>query len=234
MSNRQPVPSDEGRTTPAKLVPTTAAVPATVNPYGELGVYPSGAADGSQELGIEIREYLRILNKRKWIVISITLAVLALGALRTLMVTPLYTSTVRLQIDRNATEVIKGGEVTPAEDASFEFLKTQYELLQSRTMAERVASALKLGEDDDFFKPREFSIIGYLKSLLRSKSPPEVSPSDRANRERAAAGVIFGQSGHPPGRRLASCRYQLFRPRPAAGAAHCRCARRRLHGHQYR
>ena len=30
-------------------------------------------------------------------------------------------------------------------------MRTQYELLQGRTMAERVASALKLGEDPDFF-----------------------------------------------------------------------------------
>ena len=209
MSNRRVDPSSDESPPPAKLVPTRGTLPATTNPYGDLGFYPGSAADAPQELGFQIREYLRILNKRKWLVISITLAVLALGAARTLMMTPLYTSTVRLQIDRNTTEIVKGGEITPAEDASFEFLKTQYELLQSRTMAERVASALKLGDDADFFQPREFSIIGYLKGLLQSKPPANAKDTESTDRERAAAGVILNNRAIRPvaGSRLVEISY---------------------------
>ena len=61
------------------------------------------------------------------------------------MQTPIYTSTVRLQIDPPA-KVVEGGNI--GEDFSnYQFMQTQYQLLESRTMAERVASALKLEKD---------------------------------------------------------------------------------------
>ena len=95
-------------------------------------------------------------------------AFVVLGAVRTLMETPLYTATVRLQIDRNVAKIVEGGNVTPVEGADTEFLRTQYELLQSRTMAERVAIALKLGEDTDFLQPTGFSLFGVLQEPAES------------------------------------------------------------------
>ncbi len=66
---------------------------------------------------------MRILNKRKWLVLSVIIAFVALGAVDTLMKTPLYTATVRLQIDRNVAKVVEGGNVTPVEGLDFEFLQ---------------------------------------------------------------------------------------------------------------
>ena len=53
----------------------------------------------------------------------------------------------------------------------FEFMRTQYELLQSPQMAERVASALKLGEDLAFFHRESFrfSIYEDIFSVLRRR-----------------------------------------------------------------
>src|SRR5690606_41860665 len=48
--------------------------------------------------------------------------------------------------------------------SNFDYLKTEYELLQSRAIAERVTSALRLAENEDFLKPRSFSLIGAIKS----------------------------------------------------------------------
>ena len=74
---------------------------------------------------------------------------------------------VRLQIDRNAAKVVDKGNTANQEDVyDYDFMKTQYELLQSRAMAERVASALNLGDDADFFKPRDFSITGAVQGAL--------------------------------------------------------------------
>ena len=91
----------------------------------------------------QLLEYWRILYKRKWLVLSIVAAFMALNAVRTLMQVPNYTSTVRLQIDSNTTKVMDRGDAyAPVEDNSFYF--TQYQLLQSRAMADRVAFQLKL------------------------------------------------------------------------------------------
>ena len=45
-------------------------------------------------------------------------------------------------------------------------MRTQYELLKSRNMAERVVSALTLGDDPDLLKPRELSLLGLISGPL--------------------------------------------------------------------
>ena len=128
-------------------------VPAQRAPYGPLGDYGAAPADMGDDLAATLLAYWHILQKRKWLILSIVAAVVALGAVRTLMMTPLYTATVRLQIDRNVAKIVEGGNITPVEGSDVEFLSTQYELLQSRAMAERVVSALKLGDDESFLEP---------------------------------------------------------------------------------
>ena len=129
-----------------QLIPAAQTVPAIHDPYGRLPGYGASVLDESEPFGLtQLLEYWRILYKRKWLVLSIVAAFMALSAVRTLMQTPHYTSTVRLQIDRNTAKVVEGGDAyAPVEDNSF--IQTQYQLLQSRAMADRVASRLKLGK----------------------------------------------------------------------------------------
>jgi capsular exopolysaccharide synthesis family protein len=117
----------------------------------------------------------------------VLLAFLAIGVLVTLMTTPLYTATVRLQIDRNVAKVVEGGNVTPLEGTDFEFMKTQYELLMGRTIGERVVSALKLGNDSDFIKARGFPLLGAIRELFASNDGGQAS----INRENAASSVVM-------------------------------------------
>src|SRR5689334_13243263 len=125
----------------------TQGVPSIRDPYRTLTLY-GGTGENAQEAGLNILHYWRILNRHKWLILSITAAFIALATVRTLMQTPLYSATVRLQIDRNVAKIINNESVTPAEDDyNSDFMQTQYELLQGPTMAERVASALKLGND---------------------------------------------------------------------------------------
>src|ERR1039458_865428 len=173
------------RATSGRLVPLAANVPA---PAGSYGSYPDQASSGSQKLNFH--EYWRILKKRRWLVLSVLMVFLVLGTLITLMTTPLYTASVRLQIDRNVSKVVEGGNITPVEGADFEFMKTQYELMLGRSMAERVVSSLKLGEDPEFLKPQGFSILGFARQLMAPTAPIGES-QNRAGRERAAAGAVL-------------------------------------------
>ena len=168
-----------------------------------------GLLTGQSEFQIDLLEYLRILYKRRWLILSIVSAGLIFGALTTLMKTPLYTSSVRLQIDRNISKIVESGSVTPVEGSDMEFMRTQYELLQGRAMAERVASAFKLGDDPAFFQPREFSIIQAIKNLLFSRPPPANQVSKKADLEAAAAGVVLGNRAILPvvGSRLVDIAY---------------------------
>ena len=207
---------EDGDAKAGSMVPAAQYVPATRDPYSSpynssVGTYMDPGAGAAPDFRIDVFEYLRILYKRRWLILSMVGAALVFGGLTTLMKTPLYTSTIRLQIDRSVAKIVESGNITPVEGSDLEFMKTQYELLEGRTMAERVASSLKLGQQEDFFKPREFSIIGFLKKLLGFGAAPAIqaSISNKANLETAAAGVVLANRAIIPvaGSRLVDISY---------------------------
>jgi succinoglycan biosynthesis transport protein ExoP len=184
-------PADDGETPARGLVTVAAQVPAARDPYSLPAAY--GEAEPSQVFGLSIHEYLRILFKRKWLILSILGASVVIGTMTTLMKTPLYTSTIRLQIDPNTAKIVEAGNVTPVEGPNLDFMRTQFELLNGRTMAERVASALQLGDDQDFFRPRDFSITHAIMKVLGSAGgAADGQGAHKANREAAAAGIVLG------------------------------------------
>ncbi len=167
---------------------------------------------------------MHILVKRRWLILSVVAASLVLTVLITLMQTPLYTSTVRLQIDRQVAKIVEGGNITPIEGPDLEFMKTQYELLEGRTMAERVASALKLGDDADFFKPRGFSLIGFREAAFGISLGAGGSSRHKATgpiSSAAAAGIVPGNRAVMPvlGSRLVDISYSDPEPSRAQRVA---------------
>ena len=98
-------PAGEHRTPTTRLTP---AVPTTRESYGALDGYVPGGAQEPGDLRSLLLDYVRIFYKRRWLILGVLTAFVALGAVRTLMTTPLYTATVRLQIDRNAAKVVEG------------------------------------------------------------------------------------------------------------------------------
>ena len=85
--------------TGGQLIPAAQTLPAMLDPYGPLAGYGGAVANAQELVGLKLFEIWHILNKRKWLILSIIAACLALNAVRTLMQTPIYTATVRLQID---------------------------------------------------------------------------------------------------------------------------------------
>src|SRR6267378_2340818 len=177
----------ESRPNGQQLVSMALSAPMTSRGYGYSGAYPAAIHPETTEFVAKLFEFWWVLKKRTWVVLSVLLAFLAIGVLVTLMTTPLYTATVRLQIDRNVAKVVEGGNVTPLEGTDFEFMKTQYELLMGRTIGERVVSALKLGNDSDFIKARGFPLLGALRVLLENNDGGQAS----INRENAASSVVM-------------------------------------------
>ncbi|MFJ6023042.1 GumC family protein [Brevundimonas sp. NPDC092305] len=100
----------------------------------------------------DIAEYWRIAVKHRLLIAGAFLASLVGGVALTLLMTPIFTATTTLQIDREAARVIDGGDVNPRESMvqGEEFFQTQYGLLRSRSLAERVIDDLGLASSDAF------------------------------------------------------------------------------------
>ncbi len=157
------------------------------------GNYPIGTAKRDQyvsfgpdipeegtNFAVLLRQYLHIVLKHKWLILSLTLAFFVLGGVRAAMKTPLYSATTRVQIDREAGKVIEGGSTSANEEGGTEFLRTQYELLKSRSIAERVVSMLRMHEDKDFYKPSEVSLLDLLTGSGRGQAPSSLELQERA------------------------------------------------------
>ncbi|MHA3842284.1 GumC family protein [Sphingomonas aestuarii] len=100
-----------------------------------------------------IRQYLRIAIRWRYVIIGITAACVILGLIATLLMTPQYTATTEIEIQRESNQLTNfQGAETETSIADQEFYQTQYGLLQSRTLAERVAAQLRLIDDPAFFE----------------------------------------------------------------------------------
>lgn len=113
--------------------------------------YAPGEAD---VVDIDIARYVRIALKHRWLILGAFLAALVIGVAVTLLSTRIYTASATLQIDRQATQVLEDADVAPAESmiAGEEFFQTQYGLLRSRSLAERVVDSLGLATSEVFLQ----------------------------------------------------------------------------------
>jgi polysaccharide biosynthesis transport protein len=86
-------------------------------------------------------------------------------------------------------------------------LRTQYELLQSKSLAKRVALSAHLADDKTFLHPRKFSLLGAIIGLFQQEAPK--GPQSTHDLINAAASIIQQNiSVRPvPGSRLVDVSY---------------------------
>lgn len=138
---------------------------------------------------IDLLAYWRLLVKRRWLILGVLGTVAALSLLFTLMATPTYRATVVMQIENEEQTIMQVGGVS-GRGADPQFLQTQYELLKSRSLAERVADDLNL----DSTALRQLSPLSWLdrvKGLLRpAPAAPTAADADSEATLAAAAGLV--------------------------------------------
>ena len=100
--------------------------------------------EGSDE--IDLRELWSVIRRRKGTIFLIFTLVSLIALLVTLAMTPIYRASVTLQIDTEEKRVVnydvEAGDQRPIDTK--DFYQTQYELLKSRNLAERVITNLGL------------------------------------------------------------------------------------------
>ena len=86
----------------------------------------------------------------------------------TFSMTPIYKATATAMIDSNATNVVQGG--AGGNQYQTNYFLTQYEVFQSRKIAEKVIEDLSLGDNENFLENEESSLLDdfgvYLKSYF--------------------------------------------------------------------
>lgn len=104
-------------------------------------------------LAIDLRRILALLRRNALWISGIVVAAIALGLVATLLMTPYYTARSSVLIEQQADKIIASDDLTPTtsyQDAD-RFLQTQVDVLNSRSLAERVVQTENLAANPDFF-----------------------------------------------------------------------------------
>ena len=92
----------------------------------------------------------RVLVKRRWMVYTSIAVLVTIVTLGSFLQRPLFSASTRLQIERNAPNVLPFQEVAViGSDHQDEFFKTQHGLIRSRHVAREVIASLDLAQHDD-------------------------------------------------------------------------------------
>jgi succinoglycan biosynthesis transport protein ExoP len=158
---------------------------------------------------IQLIDLLRIVLKHKWTLLMVLVVAAGIAGIRTLLQTPIYRSTVTLQIERVAPRVVNFNNEVEQDVYSDETvtLRTQYELLRSRTLAERVIDELNLDRNDTgkgraAAKPAEAAeapttFVGRIVSGYHKLTQPATTDRAVLNREGLIGGFLGAMTVEP-------------------------------------
>jgi succinoglycan biosynthesis transport protein ExoP len=99
-------------------------------------------------------DYVHVLLRRRRLVLGVFFGVLTLVTLRTLLMRPVYQSAAQILIERTDPTVLSFKEVSQVDAGRDDYYQTQYRLLQSRSLAQRVIEQLGLLNEPEYGGPR--------------------------------------------------------------------------------
>jgi len=118
-----------------------------------------------------LRDYFKIILKRKWIVISLFLIIVVTVTISTLQQEPIFRAAATLLIDKEAPTVVNFSqkEVLSLGDEGFsyrDYYQTQYKIIKSLGILEKVYKALNLKEDPYYGKNKNpYPFMSFEKSV---------------------------------------------------------------------
>ena len=91
-----------------------------------------------------LREHLRVIRKRAWLIITCLLAVVTIVAVATFLQRPVYRASTKALIERESHRVVNIQEVAPTDADNVDFFQTQVQIIRSRPVLQRVIDSLGL------------------------------------------------------------------------------------------
>jgi capsular exopolysaccharide synthesis family protein len=139
---------------------------------------PFETLDVSAEEVQPLLDYWNAISKRRWLVLSCLLIVFSTVAIGTLKKRPVYEGRTVIEINPEQPNVLDFKDQGQGNQLDLDAYRgTQYEILQSRSLAEHVVNSLKLYQLPEFYKGRMF--FGLVqRNPERIPQPSDPDPPD--------------------------------------------------------
>ena len=147
-------------------------------------------------------DYLLILWKHQWLILSFMLAVVTIVAIATFRMQPVYIATARVEIDRENSNLLpfQGADSYDYMMDLENYIETQTKILTSETLALQTIRNFGLSARPEFSTAAGPSEAVASGSLANQKLPPELAVRGR-KRHRAGHRPPAGRRGRPGRRR---------------------------------
>ena len=147
-----------------------------------------------EEKEVNLRDYWKVIQKRRWTIIAFFLIVVITTAVATFTMTPIYRGTTTILINKENPQIVDFKEIFAVNTVDMDYYQTQYKVLESRTIAKRVIQSLKLSEHPEFlpktetlFQKWKSSILNPVFDLFTSSDKAPISGKDPAEGEKETA-----------------------------------------------
>jgi len=122
-------------------------------------------------------DYLLILRKHQWLILSFMLAVVTIVSIATFRMQPVYVATARIEIDRENSNILpfQGADSYDYMVDTDNYIETQSKILTSETLALQTIRNGGLTARPEFSSPSGPSEAVAIGSLANQKLPPELS-----------------------------------------------------------
>jgi capsular exopolysaccharide synthesis family protein len=149
-----------------------------------------GGRYGGSPSELNLKEYLFVVFKRKWLIMSIVLIVSTLATIQAYREPSVYQGATTIRIEQKTPSILQsgngGGIVIGQSDPNF--WGTQLRLLQNQRLARQVVLRLDLQHSPAFFGPQgQSTIFASLKRILSRDAAPRSSSAPTTERPKADA-----------------------------------------------
>jgi polysaccharide biosynthesis transport protein len=154
------IPRENGSNGSVELIPPSSRLPAWDLSPREPHLY----------------DYLLILRKHQWLILSFLVAVVTIVTITTFRMQAVYVATARIEIDRENGSILpfQGMESYDYLMDSENYIETQSKILTSETLALKTIRSTGLGARPEYASPNGPSEAVVIGSLENQKRPPEL------------------------------------------------------------
>src|SRR5689334_13180425 len=158
--------SQDNRLMPMPSVERTLDRP--LSDIGQLRSYGPAASEPSQ-----IRDYLFVVLKRKWLILSLCLVVTSLVAIQMFRQPSIYEASTTIRIQQRTQNVLQTKDFVLNAQPDANFWGTQIRLLQSPALARQVALSLDLQHNQQFFgSGAQGGVFSALRRMVSGEKKP--------------------------------------------------------------
>ena len=155
-----------------RLMPMPAAAERAldrpISDIGQVRSYGPAASEPNQ-----LRDYLFVVLKRKWLILSLCLVVTSLVAVQMFRQPSIYEAEATIRIEQRQSNVLQTDKFVLNAQPDVNFWGTQIKLLQSPALARQVALSLDLQHNQNFFgSGAQGGIFSALRRMVSGEKKP--------------------------------------------------------------